>query len=166
MLWEFKSDNKLCPINKAALIAFLGHLYGTVKFTCWHLARLKEEGSLQTHTVEQQCYFHCWYDCSLSVVSTDQSANEGSKVKAFSRTKGQFTTNSIRLSFLNARLSFIYPQSIILNPSHINLTEVTALGNSMQGYRKRAMFKELSKLQKIQLNFKIHQLELLFVIWT
>lgn len=52
------TDNKLCPINKAALIALLGHLYGTVKFTFQPLARFNgREGSPHRHTVRQQCYF-------------------------------------------------------------------------------------------------------------
>lgn len=49
---EFRTD-KLYPINKAALIALLGHLFGTVKFTFQPLAGFNDgEGSPHT-----QCYF-------------------------------------------------------------------------------------------------------------
>lgn len=94
VLWEFRTD-KLCPINKADLKALLSHLFGIVKFTFQPLAGFNDgEGS--PHSAISGTLL---YDCTLSAVSTDQSANEGSKVKAFSRTKGQFTSNSIFHSF-------------------------------------------------------------------
>lgn len=79
VLWEFRTD-KLCPINKAVLIALLSHLFGIVKFTFQPLAGFNDgEGS--PHSAISGTLL---YDCTLSAVSTDQSANEGSKVKAFS----------------------------------------------------------------------------------
>lgn len=52
VLWEFRTNN-LCPINKAALIALLFLLFGTVEFTFQPLAGFND-GKGSPHT---QCYF-------------------------------------------------------------------------------------------------------------